>query len=84
MIIEIILLILAVPAGLLIAYLARDELIQGQKWFKILVIASLALAGLFWMMNLDYISLTLVFIAIASFVSLVKSKDKKWVRKSSL
>jgi len=84
LIIEIILLILAVPAGLLIAYLARDELIQGQKWFKILVIASLALAGLFWMMNLDYISLTLVFIAIASFVSLVKSKDKKWVRKSSL
>ena len=81
MIIELILLILAVPAGFLIAWLGRDELVDGKKWFKGLIISSVVLAGLLWLFGLDYISLTLGFIAIASFISVIKSNDRTWTRK---
>ncbi len=81
MIIEIILLTLAIPVGYLISWMARDELLEGRKWFRILIIASLTLAALFWILGFIYISLTLVFIAIVSFVSLIKSRDKKWTKK---
>lgn len=69
--VEIIILALAVPAGYLIAWMARDELVSGKEWFRLLVIASIALAALFWFFGISYISLTLVFIAIASFISLI-------------
>ena len=81
LIIEFILLVLAIPAGFLIAWLARDELVDGKKWFRTLVIASLALGGMFWLAGFVYISLSLIFIAIASLVSLVKSNDKNWTKK---
>lgn len=81
MIIEIILLILAVPTGFLLAWLGRDELVDGKKWFKLIIVASLVLSGLFWLFGLDYISLTLGFIAIASFISIIKSNDRKWTKK---
>lgn len=81
MIVQIILLILAIPVGYLIAYMARDELVQGRDWFRFIVIASFALAGLFWLLGLSSIALTLVFIAIVSFVSVVKGSDKKWTKK---
>ena len=42
--IEWIILLAAIPVGYLIAYLAKDELIQGRKWFRILIIAGF-LAG---------------------------------------
>jgi hypothetical protein len=81
MIIEIILLVLAIPTGFLIAWMARDELVDGKNWFKMLVVASIVLAGLFWIFGFAHISLTCVFIAIVSFVSIVKSSDKKWTKK---
>ena len=81
MIIELILLVLAIPTGFLIAWMARDELADGRKWFRALIVASIALAALFWIIGLGYISLTLIFMAIVSFVSLIKSRDKKWTKK---
>ena len=81
MIIEIILLVLAIPVGYLIAWMARDELLDGKKWFKMLVVASLVLGGLLWIFGFAYISLTFVFMAIVSFVSIIKSSDKKWTKK---
>jgi len=81
MIVEIILLVLAIPAGFLIAWMARDELAEGRKWFRAMVIASLTLAILFWILGFVYISLTLIFITIVSFISLIKSRDKIWTKK---
>jgi hypothetical protein len=81
MIIEIILLVLAIPVGYLIAWLARDELVDGRKWFKLLIILSSALALFFYPFNYGYISLSLLFIAIVSFISFLKSRDKEWTRK---
>ena len=81
MILEVLILILAIPAGFLIAWMARDELIDGQKWFRALVVVSIVLAGLFYFYGQGYVALTCLFIAIVSFISLMKSRDKKWTKK---
>jgi uncharacterized membrane protein len=81
LIINIVLLIIAVPVGLLIAYLCRDELVEGRKWFRIIVLMGIILGIWFYIRGQTYISLTLFFIAIAALVSHIKSYDKKWTKK---
>jgi len=73
MIIEIILLILGIPVGLLIAWMCKDELKQGFRWFRMLVILSLVLALFFWIYGIGYIALTCAFIAIVSLISVIKA-----------
>ena len=80
MIMSVILLIFAIPVGYLIAWMARDELVQGRSWFRVLIILSL-LSGLwFYLADYIHISLTSFFITIVSLISFVKSSDKKWTR----
>jgi hypothetical protein len=81
MMFEILLLVLAIPAGFWIAWLARDELVQGRKWFRILIIVSIIGIIGFWIYGFPYISFTMGFILIVSFISLAKSDDKKWVKR---
>jgi len=78
MIIELILVLLALPVGYLIAWMARDELVMGRKWFYLIFIVSILLAFWLYYNQYGYITLTLIFIAIVSFISIVKSRDKKW------
>ena len=75
MIIEIIILILAVPVGYLIAWMARDELENGKKWFRILIIISVIGAIGFWLYGRRAEALTSGFIVIVSLISLLKSKS---------
>lgn len=71
--------LLAVPVGYLIAYLARDELVEGRKWFKGLIVLFLIVI-LFSLMFGDYlIVLTSLFVIIVSWISIVKGKDRKWI-----
>jgi ABC-type antimicrobial peptide transport system permease subunit len=72
-------LILAIPAGYLLAYLTKDELKQGRKWFKLLAILSLILGIIFSFFNLT-ISLSLAFIFIVSFISYWKSGHEKFLK----
>ena len=81
MIIETFILLLAIPLGYLIAWLARDELLAGRKWFLILLFISLILMPIFYFFGKIYISLTAFFIFIVSFISLIKSQDRRWIRK---
>ncbi len=81
MIFAAIILVLAVPVGFLIAWLARDELIDGRKWFYSIVIASAFLSIVFAKLGYGYITISLTFITIVSFISLLKSRDKKWTKK---
>ncbi len=78
---EILVLLLGVPAGYLIAWMARDELKEGRVWFRFLVIVSVISVIGFWIYGFDEGAWTLGFIGIVSVISLVKSFDKKWVRK---
>jgi hypothetical protein len=40
---EILILVLAIPVGYLLSWMARDELTQGRKWFKVIIVLSLIL-----------------------------------------
>ena len=81
MLLDWIILILAIPSGYLIAWLARDELVAGRMWFKVLIYLSLIIGVIFYFLERFYISLTMGFIIVVSAISLRKSHDKKWTRK---
>lgn len=73
--------LIGVPVGYLIAYLAKDELTGGRAWFKALIIISIIGWIVFGFLDKPYIGFTLLFIAIVASISLLKSYDKKWTRK---
>ncbi len=81
MILEIIILVLAFPAGYLVAWMARDELIAGRKWFKTLIIIGLVLGLFFAVKNYKISYILSFFIVIVSFISYKKSFDKKWIKR---
>ncbi len=76
--------ILAFPAGYLLAWMTRDELVKGRKFFELLLIASLIV--LFASLLLENqrlafaIILGMIFSMIVSLISLYRSFDKKFVR----
>jgi hypothetical protein len=82
----IIILVLAFPIGYLLAYLARDELIAGRKWFLLLegvsLIILLVIASVNFSMKIPAM-LTLLFLMIISMMAYWKSKDKKWTNKKT-
>jgi|TARA_Y100000034_G_scaffold52501_1_gene64453 hypothetical protein len=80
MLLKIFILLLAIPTGFLISWLARDELVVGKKYFRILMILSILGVIWFWLSGMSHISWTLAFVFIVSLVSLIKSEDKKWVK----
>jgi ABC-type Fe3+ transport system permease subunit len=73
MLIEIGLLILAIPVGLLIAYLTKDELKQGRFWFRIICDVSLVLAALFLILKVNYLAWTFLFVFVSTGVSIWKA-----------
>ena len=82
LILTLILLVLSIPIGFLIAYMARDELVEGKKWFITLTLLSLII-GIFFLILQSYAgALACFFIFIVSLISYRKSFDKKWVKKA--
>jgi hypothetical protein len=73
MLYKILVLMLAIPVGILIAKIANDELSIGKKYFRILIIASLIGVIGFWLYGRNVESMAFGFIGIISLVSLVKS-----------
>ncbi len=78
MFLEILILALSIPVGFLIAWLARDELVQGRRYFAILFIASVSVSIWFFLTKNYSISLTTLFIASVSLTSYIKSFNKAW------
>ena len=81
MIYETIIIILAIPLGFLIAHLTKEELEDGRKWFKFIIIISLITGFIGAYLRLYYIVWTCGFIAIISFISLIKSLNKKFLKR---
>jgi hypothetical protein len=81
MMFEVILLLLAIPIGLLISWMASDELVIGRKWFNGLVVLGVVLAIGGWLFGFGAIGWSGGFIAIVSFVSYWKSFDIDWTKK---
>ena len=79
--VALLLFVLAFPLGFAIAYLARDELIAGRKWFLALMAVSLIFGVYFAYLGNYPVSISLAFIFIVTLVSFIKSKDKKFTGK---
>jgi len=74
MMIEIFLIFLAIPTGFILAWLAKDELRAGREWFWALLFISAFLSSMFLYYDIIYASLTCLFIAIVSLISLIKGR----------
>jgi ABC-type Fe3+ transport system permease subunit len=72
--------LLSIPAGFLLAWMARDELIIGRKWFLLLGIVSilLGIAVIFY----DWITImwTCLFILVVCVISYGKSYSTRWTK----
>jgi hypothetical protein len=81
MIWEIVILILGIPTGYFISWLARDELIQGRIWFKVLIIGSILFGVWFWLIGFLIGVWFMGFLLIFSLVSLRQSFVKGFAKK---
>ncbi len=79
MIFYLLILILAIPTGFVIAKLAHDELIGGFIYIKLLCEISFLLAMIFSFYD-QVITVSLGFIAIVSYVSVIKRYDTRWAK----
>jgi len=80
----ILLLATAFPAGLLIAYCTKDELISGRTYFKLIFAISLFLSIVLFLIEIFSSSslshsLTFAYLSILSVVSYAKSNNKKFL-----
>ncbi len=71
-------LLLSIPLGLFLAYLTRDELVGGRKYFKLIIFISGLTGIIFLFFNLE-VSLSLFFIFITTLICLKKSYDKNFI-----
>jgi formate-dependent nitrite reductase membrane component NrfD len=74
MLLSILVLLTAVPVGLLIAWLAKEELKPGKKWFRIIVLGSVLglIAG--FCLRQYILAWTFAYMAILAGISLIKAK----------
>ncbi len=63
-------LFLGIPIGLYLASITKEELKQGQKWFKIIIIASLAGSAVFLYLRNDWLFFSFAFVALVTSRSL--------------
>ena len=66
----ILVLILGIPIGNFLARVTKDELKQGKKWFKLIVVLSLILGLIGLIISNDILMFTFLFIAIVTSRSL--------------
>ena len=73
--------LLSLPIGLLVAWMTRDELKDGRKYFKIIIAVSFLLIIFSYSMTQFILLFIFIFILLFTLVSLVKSYDKKWTKR---
>lgn len=81
LILSFLLLLCAVPIGFWIAWLARDELIIGRRWFVLLGILGVLLIITTSILGQYSAAWTGAFISLLAGISYWKSFDKKWVKR---
>ena len=81
LLINILILLLAIPVGYLIAYLCKDELVSYKKYFRILMIVGIIGAIGFKLYGLLVESLTMLFLLVIALMSFLLSGNKKFLRR---
>ena len=77
---EILIILLGLPVGYLIAYLCKDELVDGRIWFKLIIVLSFVFGIVYYAKGEVYITWTLAFVSLVCLVSIYKSYEKKWTK----
>lgn len=70
--------ILGIIVGYLIAWLCKDELIEGRRYFRVLIIASIIVGIYSYLTGFIYLFYTTTVIFITSLISFIKSYDSKF------
>lgn len=81
-IISIALLLSALPLGYLLAWLTKEELVQGRLAFALLIPASAVMAAAFLFLEIEPklpLAFSLLFILIVSMICMLKSYDQRFV-----
>jgi len=81
MLYEILVIFVAIPLGYWVAYLARDELVIGRKWFLLVMIVSAIMAVMSFVFRDTVIGFSSLFILLFTYISYWKSFDKKFTGK---
>lgn len=69
-VIGILILLLGIPAGMILAKFTKEELVSGQKWFKLIILVSLIWAIVSLILRNDFLLFTFLFIVIVTGMSL--------------
>ena len=72
----VLILLTAVPAGFLLAYMTKEELKEGKEWFGLITGLSILGSVVFLFLENVVVVLTLVYIAIVSSISLRKAMKR--------
>ncbi len=76
-IIGIIILLLGIPIGTFLARITKEELKEGQKWFKLIVFFSLIGAIVSLILRNDYLLFSFLFIAIVTSRSAITHRHRE-------
>ena len=78
--IYLVVLLTALPIGLMLAWLCKEELVDGRKWFNLMIISFILLGIISFVVFRDMpIVLSFSYMVLITGVSLYKGKDKKFV-----
>jgi len=68
----------AIPTGIAVAWIGRDELVVGRRWFAILGLTSAVTSLISFFANNKTVLFTSIFVLIAAGISLSRSYDVRW------
>ena len=71
MFIELLVLLLGVPVGLLLAWLCRDELVAGRKWLRAVLVVSVVVGVGFLFADVWEFGVVVLFVGVMAGVSLI-------------
>jgi len=75
-----VILLSALPVGWVLAWLCKEELVDGKKWFKLMIVSFIVLGGVSFIVFRDLpIALSLGYMVLVTGVSLFKGNDKKFI-----
>ncbi len=84
MMLDLLVILSAIPLGYLLAWLAREELIPGRVWFQRLVVISLALGGGLWAYGVRAGLALGMFLAILAFIAYCQSFNRRLTVKQKI
>jgi hypothetical protein len=77
----VLMMVTAWPVGWALAWLTREELVSGKKWFKMIIYALVIVLAIVLLVWRDVpMSLALIYMILVTAVSLYKGNDKKFVK----